>query len=401
MAYLIENNAFTNDVYGIRATRLYFLSNSIDDYQAELSVEAGILSWAQNAADEFDLAQVKQTAELGEKNEAFQTSQESDILLAERYQILKELLQARYENDNDKLQIYGIMGPTPRSHHEVIDTAEAVIEGHNRLEAESDPNVLPTAMIDNLQTLIDDAKDTYYSTGIERLEAEQSTDEIISLYNNDSKKLRVIYNWAVAFWGKYDPRLIALGFVPATRRTGGGTTPGIPELGYSTSGFSWDEVEGATSYQLVYQALGDSEWIELYSGAMPVSPIAFEPGEGDWVAKLRARNTNGYGDWSEELSVFIGLRPAEIWELVYNSGTNQVTLQWHNPLGVNENDIYQSVVPIGDPAGSFTLIETISAQVYQHEVTNYDVTEYYYIVSRNAEYTSEPTETVSVDVPAA
>ena len=41
MAYLIENNAFTNDVYGIRATRLYFLSNSIDDYQVEISVEAG------------------------------------------------------------------------------------------------------------------------------------------------------------------------------------------------------------------------------------------------------------------------------------------------------------------------------------------------------------------------
>ena len=38
MSYLIENNAFTNDSKGVRATRLYFLSHSIDNYAFKLRI---------------------------------------------------------------------------------------------------------------------------------------------------------------------------------------------------------------------------------------------------------------------------------------------------------------------------------------------------------------------------
>ena len=203
-------------------------------------------------------------------------------------------------------------------------------------------------------------------------------------------------------WDKVDPAKYN-DYVIYSAGTGGGTPsvpPAAPELNYSSpAGFSWNAVATATSYQLVYHAVGDTEWIELYSGEMPEAPIPFNPDNGIYIARLRARNAAGYGDWSDERTVTIGLQPPEIWELVYNSGTNQVTLQWHNSIGTSENDIYQSVVPIGDPVGTFTLIETISAQLYQHEVTSYDVTEYYYIIARNATESSEPTATVSVDVP--
>jgi hypothetical protein len=132
MAYIIENNGFTSDSYGVRATRLYFLSNSIDTYAVELSVIGDMLTWAQGAVAAFDAAQDKQSAELGEKNEAFQISQTADADLAERYQILKDLLKARYGEGSDSLKIYGISGPTPRSRVEVIDKAEALIEGNDR-----------------------------------------------------------------------------------------------------------------------------------------------------------------------------------------------------------------------------------------------------------------------------
>ena len=70
MAYLIANNAFSTDSYGVRATRLYFLSNSIDSCAIELSITGEVLEWAQNVVAVFDAAQVKQTAELGEMNES-------------------------------------------------------------------------------------------------------------------------------------------------------------------------------------------------------------------------------------------------------------------------------------------------------------------------------------------
>lgn len=39
MSYIIENNAFTKDSYGVRGTPFYFLSNSIDTYAADFSIQ--------------------------------------------------------------------------------------------------------------------------------------------------------------------------------------------------------------------------------------------------------------------------------------------------------------------------------------------------------------------------
>jgi hypothetical protein len=177
--------------------------------------------------------------------------------------------------------------------------------------------------------------------------------------------------------------------------------PGVPVLNYAPQGFSWAEVPTATSYQLEYKAIDAEDWIELYAGPLPGDPVPFNPGNGEWVARLRARNSGGYGDWSEEIVVSIGLQPPQIWELVYNPSTNKVTLQWHASIGAEFHDVYQSVVPLGQPAGAFTMIQSVSGQVYQHDVTTYDVREYYYVIARNASGSSDPSEVVSVDVAAS
>ncbi len=224
-----------------------------------------------------------------------------------------------------------------------------------------DYNALNQEFEEALDNKDDAVKDRDISTD-NRVQKANDLYTFLSNYCNYGKRIWVNTNEA-----KYND------YVIYSAGTGAGTPrikPDAPELSYSPSGFSWDAVETATSYQLVYHAVGDMEWIELYAGAMPEAPIPFNPDNGEYVARLRARNAVGYSDWSDELTVTIGLQPPEIWELVYNSGTSQVTLQWHNSIGTSENDIYQSIVPIGDPAGVFTLIDTISAQLYQHEVTN-------------------------------
>lgn len=55
----------------------------------------------------------------------------------------------------------------------------------------------------------------------------------------------------------------------------------------------------------------------------------------------------------------------------------------------------------GNPAGAFTMIQSVSGQVYQHDVTTYDVTEYYYVIARNTSGSSDPSEVVFVDVAAS
>ena len=73
MSFVIEDNNFTRDNYGVRSTRLSLLKANIDDYSTEFTLEANMLAWAQNAYDAWETAIVNQSAESGEKSEAFQT----------------------------------------------------------------------------------------------------------------------------------------------------------------------------------------------------------------------------------------------------------------------------------------------------------------------------------------
>jgi len=405
MSYIIENNSFTGDSYGVRATRLYFLSNSIDTYAAALSITGDQLTWAQGAVAAFDAAQDTQSAELGEKNEAFQTSQESDAELQDRYQILKELLQARYGIDDDKLKIYGISGQTPRTRTEMIDKAEALIEGNTRQLAASDPEALPQTMIDNLQILVDDAKDKYYLAGIERREAEEATVEIQTMYADDVDKLRSIYHWVVAFWGKRDPRLIDLGFVTAKDQSGGGPTPAVPQnLAYDsgTGAFSWDAVDGATSYQLSYRATGSSdEWQEAYSGSD--IGVVFDPGAASWDFRVRARNSNGYGDWSAVISVVISgtLGIPQNFTVVHelDGSVHRLVFNWDLVTGATLYRIYMSMVDIGDPAGSYILAGIPSTSPWTLSPTP-SKRYYFYIKASDGTVDSDASPVEMVDTPA-
>jgi len=100
MAYIIENNGFTKDTRGVRGTRLSFISGNIDTWAAELEIEAALLAWAQGASAPYDAAIIDQTDEIGEKDEAFQTSQQADSAIYERYVQLRELLKSRYGDED-------------------------------------------------------------------------------------------------------------------------------------------------------------------------------------------------------------------------------------------------------------------------------------------------------------
>lgn len=310
MGYLIENNNFSNDTYGVRSTRLDFLSRNIDTYAVELSISGTILTWAQDSFDEFEAARVNQSAEIGEKDEAFQTSQESDALLAERYQILKDILITRYNAADDKLKIYGITPRTPRSHTEIIHSSADLIEGHTRRKAAGDTEVLPDAMVDSFIVLYENARTAYDEAGLEREEAKNATQVLNNLFDADSKKLRALYNWIVAFWGKNDTRLIVLGFVQVSDQTGGDTLPAPMNLSYDPAvpQILWDPVVGATSYQVVLMALtSPDEWLEIYTGTDTILYHADAP--GGYKVKVRARDANGYGDWSSELEYTVPWSP--------------------------------------------------------------------------------------------
>ena len=395
--------------YNMTDADLCMFTSNLVQFMTRDAAEFG--NWGVDAAD------ITALQTLGDEFEVFPTDEEfqADVSIAvedkdakvDSLRISIRYISTRAENkwgdDSARYKKFGVIGMNKMNDRDLLVCARRVVHVGTGFLADLSSEGLTQQMLDDLLALAQEfenslnvLKDAIADRDIKTEERRLKGNELYSFvvkYCSYGKQI-----WENVSEAKYND------YVIYPTGSGGGTPgepPAAPELSYSPDGFHWDAVPTATSYQLVYRASDATEWLELYSGPLPETSVPFEPGNGEWIARLRARNADGYGDWSEERTVIIGLQPPVIWELIFNPSTNKVTLQWHASIGAEFHDVYQSVVPLGSPAGAFTLVQSVSGQVYWHDVTTYDVTEYYYVIARNSEESSEPSDTVSVDVPAA
>lgn len=212
MSFLINHNTFSLDDDGIRMTRLEFLQRSISDYASELSISDTMLDWALNSGDIFTKALTSKDLQKGSMMEAVQTYQENFQELKEKYQIYKNIIKSRYADNPEKLVIFGVQQRTDVTMDGIKRSAELLIQGNNKLKELSDPNVLPDSMIDNLQNILDQINENYLKASLEKEEYQNKLKEYRKIFDEDTKKLRALYNWVIAFWGAENPKLIPLGF---------------------------------------------------------------------------------------------------------------------------------------------------------------------------------------------
>lgn len=213
--------------------------------------------------------------------------------------------------------------------------------------------------------------------------------------------LRALYSWVIANWSKYDPRLILLGFTQATERSGGRVS-GVPvNLAYDEVShvFSWDEVLDATSYQLAYCLDGqpEQEWMSDYSGTE--NNTVFEPGDGDWLVKIRSRNVNGYSDWSLTMNIHYvsGLpAPGYITVSLTDPFLSTIALTW-GEVSQASYKLYKSSVAIGAPAGNYELVGQYAAASYQGTATAPN-RHYFNVVAFTDTKTSQPSDSVYIDI---
>jgi hypothetical protein len=399
MDIILDNN-FSGDSLGRRAVRLQAMQANFAGLQPILNMPAVYTTWAADCHDVFMDLWTSSDAERGEKEGAYAELRTEIEDLTTLYADIRLVIIARYQDDPDNLKDYELDRAFPNARKGKVERVRNIVKISKKHEAEGDPNALPQSMIDSLNNACDAVEAGYDTALLEKVDAREATDNLWNRFDSDTEKLREIYSWTRVIIGRYDLRFELLGMVPSKKRTGG--QPGVPQnLAYDMGSgqFSWDAVDTATSYQLAYRAIGSNDWEEAYKGAD--TSVTFDPGNGEWEFRVRARNEHGYGDWSVLIAVSIGLQPPQIWELVYNPSTNKVTLQWHASIGADYHDVYQSVVPLGQGAGDFTMIESVAGQVYQHDVSTYDVREYYYVIARNASGSSDPSEIVFVDVAAS
>ena len=302
---LILDNAYTDDTYDMRGDRLSLMSANVDSYAAEIALPDDLKNWGIGSYAEWESTLVSAGVERGQRDTAFETYQRLFNELRDGYLRVKELLWALIEDTEDGIQIaeqYDIIQQTPRIRRTLKVSAVQIKETSDILRAEGDPRVLAEPIIDTLIAKTDAMETAWQTAQKEKKESSAAFDTLASLYNEDAQKLRLVYNYATLSWGKYDPKLILLGFAPSVVRPGGGQ-PDAPEAlkcDIVTKTFSWDVVAEATSYQLAFSADG-IVWDEAYAGSE--TSVVFDPGTGVWKFRVRARDVDGFGDWSEVLPV--------------------------------------------------------------------------------------------------
>jgi predicted phage tail protein len=158
----------------------------------------------------------------------------------------------------------------------------------------------------------------------------------------------------------------------------------------ATETISWDFVVNATSYELVYKAAADVDWTSAYTGTE--NAVVLELGVGDWEVKVRARNANGYSDFSGILSVVIEAvlgPPTGVAVTWVPASTERTRIAFTAPVGALSVDLYESNVAIGAPAGTYSLIGnyTLVSPIRRGGFPN--MRTYAYLVAKNATQESE------------
>ncbi|MBI9039616.1 MAG: fibronectin type III domain-containing protein [Bacteroidales bacterium] len=302
---LILDNAFTNDTYDRRSDRVSLMTNNIESNSVELGISETLLSWGTSVDNKWSTARVSAGVERGERDVAFETYlnkfDETKSLLIDIKEVLLALI-GDVEEGKEIIDEYGIGGATPRNRSGVKQLIDQIVETSNRLRTAGDSRVLPEVLVTKLAEAGDETVNLWHQAQKEKQDSAEAYDALDALFNEDSQKLRLIYQMAKLIWGAYSPKLTLLGFAPSTPKHGGGQPDApkdfnkewiAPELT-----LYWNDASNVSSYQLV-SSEGEDIWEELYSGDS--ASYTYETPPGKRYYRVRARNARGFSDWSEVL----------------------------------------------------------------------------------------------------
>lgn len=172
----------------------------------------------------------------------------------------------------------------------------------------------------------------------------------------------------------------------------------IQNLAYNsvTAKFTWQADTKAASYQIETSPDG-SEWLQIYEGALPEYINTQGPGSGK--ARCRGVNENGSGSWSDNLDYTVPVPAPHIVSVGFDSGNNKSIVTFDTVAFADLYLIYQSVVPIGNPAGYFDEIGTPTSSPFYTVSSNNAMREYYYIKASFNDVLSVQSNIVYLDVP--
>jgi hypothetical protein len=169
---------------------------------------------------------------------------------------------------------------------------------------------------------------------------------------------------------------------------------------FSNLAFYWDMVEHASSFQ-VEASLNGSDYFEIYSGSD--LECAYTPVQEGWMwYRVRARNANGFGPYSDVLKAgyYAGIilpPPSNLAVELVSGTTNSVKFTWAEVPSATNYKISKSIVAVGDGVGASGYIGD-STETQYIETVDSGHRYYYHVAAENRNQNSPASSDVFIDV---
>jgi hypothetical protein len=182
----------------------------------------------------------------------------------------------------------------------------------------------------------------------------------------------------------------------------GTSSSGLPSkvqnfnFNYETNMFTWTAISSATSYEIEFSP-NNIDWTNKYTGTAAEAYYCSQ--EGTWFFRCRATNDAGPGSWSDTFIMNALLSTPNLYSIEVIALSHRVTILWgeassHSPT----YEVWRSIVPISEPAGTFTKVTDTPDTNYYHEPASINTREYYYVIAKTTGARSGKSATLYTDI---
>ncbi len=300
--FQVFHNNFGLDTYFERSDRLRVIAQFSNASIAALSPPQDLADWMIAANDEFNGCRPYSRGNAKSPRHKKYRQPFTIAGISAAYQPHKRLIQSEYAGLPELLCEFDVHLPFPTRKAAALERVRRTIETLERHAAEHpEAPAMPATTLPALRAIVEQNEEYHGNNGEAELERRRRAATFKVNWERDTNNLRRLYS----LWKAVQPEgmlVHSIGFREERHRRAG--MPPVPENVRVEGGIlKWDAAERATSYQVSVRRLGvpgrraDKKFTEHYGGESTECPAPPAP----CIVKVRARNANGFGKYSEDV----------------------------------------------------------------------------------------------------
>ena len=306
-------------------------------------------------------------------------------------------VELKWGLDSGQYRVLGVTGMTRFDENKLLLKSRAMHETMTKYLADLAAFGLTQAELDAWEALNESCETAMRTQSLAQSERDDSTNNRIKAGNALYEKVAEYCEIGKRVYVKTNPAKYNDYIIYG--HAAGPVKPPV-NLAYRPGDFviSWNLVENATSYELEYSPDG-SAWTVAYSGSDDA--VQYIPAVEGWAYfRCRARNSNGYGEFSEVLKAGYYQQippPSNVKAKIEEHTENGLLLTWDEVPSAIVYKIYTSVVPIGSPSNSYVLLGKPKVNNYSCEIER-GKRHYFQLTAENSAQWSLQSAAIYLDV---